>query len=64
MEKMNQMLGKATHHLSTSQPGHGEMLKVLPEGRAKATGRGRPEYGPTSKRCLSPRPLALHKYPK
>lgn len=42
---MNKLLGSATDYLSISQLGHGEMSKVLPEGKPKITVRGRPEYG-------------------
>ena len=48
MEKMNKLLGSATHYLSISQLGHGEMSKVLPEGKPKTTGRWRPEYSAKS----------------
>ena len=32
---MNKLLGSATDYLSISQLGHGEMSKVLPEGKPK-----------------------------
>ena len=48
---MNKVLGNATHYLSTSQLGHGEMSKVLPEGKPKQQGDEDQNTALNHKRC-------------